>query len=244
MTLLATNVHIAREDRHPFLHEATDKSDEINDAQSDVLLDLRAAGYMQPRDSAYWALYYGTDNERTEVVDDRALATCTVAVTASDDGACTIEAGQVFVVSADAALPESAQRRFTADSTVVIAAGDTEDVPCTATLFGRHHNVREGALGIGTAPDNYTACLNAAATGGADHQLTRAITFKTLELLFREYARKAGDALDDRRALYHATYKDHIKALIKAGLDTVDNVPPTMLESRVASYAPKRLRRS
>ena len=57
-----------------------------------------------------------------------------------------------------------------------------------------------------------------AATGGKDHQLTRATVYRAMELICADLMRERDDAWDHKRAVYCRQYKDEIKRRVAAGL--------------------------
>lgn len=213
MTLYNHDAHLAEEDEQLFDHHARSWRKKSARAASDLIRDLKRRGYLDDPDHAF--------------LDDFAKATCTVAFAASG-GQLTVPAGAVVValdpefgqVLAD--VPSPARLRFTTDEELVVADGQTGTVTATAEHPGTPYNVEAGWLSAleEDAPANFASVTNdEPATGGADHQLTRAAVYRAMELVMMDLMREPDDVFDARRRLYAKMYAEEIERLVASGLD-------------------------
>lgn len=202
-------------------------------AAQDILRDLQRHGYLQ--------------EDHHALVDAFASATVTLTFTASATAGVTIPAG-TRVRTMDATCPENGDTVFVTDAELVLAAGASGDVAATAEHAGAPWNVRAGELAH--LEENLAGVESvtnaAAATGGADHQLTRATTYRVLELVFMDLMQEPDDAFDTRRRLHKAAYKEELQRHMAAGLDIDTNADgETSEEERLMhGHGLHRLRRS
>lgn len=179
-------------------------------AAQDILRDLQRHGYLQ--------------EDHHALVDALASATVTLTFEASAGAGVTIPAG-TRVRTMDASCPENGDTVFTTDAALVLAAGASADVAATAEHPGAPYNVRTGELEhlVTEIAEVESVTNGAAASGGVDHQLTRATVYRVLEMVMIDLMQVADDTFDARRRLYKAAYKEELDRHMAAGLDIDTN---------------------
>ena len=212
-TLYNYDAHLSEEDGQLFGHFAKTWRSKSSRAASDLLRDLQGRGYL--------------DEPHHALVDDFEHATVELTFTAGPDGALTVPQGSRVValdpeygeVLDDVSSP--ARIVFVTDAELTVAAGDTGAVSATAEHPGEPWGVGAGWLtALEVEPGNFASVTNSAATsGGVDHQLTRAATYRALESIYTDLMREADDVWDTKRKVYAKKYTGEIDRLISSGLD-------------------------
>lgn len=174
MNLFVHTPHLWREDRELFAHEDSAFRMALERATEDVLRDLDR---------------HGVDTAAVE--DAFRRATVELTFTAPGTHGLTIPAG-VGVANVDSERSRFAGVVFKTDFDLVVPASDSRAVRATAVMPGAPANVDAGELVYLTDPatldiEKVTNLLPA--TGGADHQLTRAATYRAMELVYLDLMR-------------------------------------------------------
>jgi len=212
MTIYHYDAHLALEDEQLFSHRPRTWLAKIRLAALDVLRDIQRHGYLEDPDH--------------QLIDDFEKATTTVAFVASGDGVLTVPAGtEVVALDPDAsivleALCAAERLVFVTDAELVVPAGQTASVSVTARNPGTPYNVEAGWISACVPElDNLASLSNdTPATGGADHQLTRANVYRTLELAMLDLMREADDAFGTKRRIYAKLYAAEIQRVMAAGV--------------------------
>lgn len=202
----SNDTHLAEEDTSLFERVRRALPRKHERAAEDLVRDLRRHGYLECPDDA--------------IVDASAHATVTLTFTAPEGTA--IPAGTLVRVGDPDACPEYGAVVFATDAEATVGVGEaTVDVAATAVTSGRPGNVAAGELAYLVADvTGVTAVTNAqAATGGADHQLTRAAVYRVMELAMMDLVRERDDPFDHKRSLYARMYKHELERVMAAGLD-------------------------
>lgn len=177
-------------------------------AAEDLLRDLKAHGYLQDDDH--------------ELLDESSKATVTLTFTADAAGSLTVPAGtKVRTLDPDVSGNAYGSVEFETDEALTVTAGNSGTVTATAVNTGEVYNVDAETLIYlsADAPTNFSTVTNdAAAAGGADHQLTRATVYRTLELIMQDLLRNADDAFEHKRQMYRRSYKDELDRLVASGV--------------------------
>jgi hypothetical protein len=226
MTLFAYIAHLWQEDRELSRHDDDAFLTSRRRATDDVLRDLDR---------------HGVDAEHIE--DAFAHATVELEFTATDDGGLTVPAGTV-VSNVDPAIAKNAGVQFKADEELVVGAGQTDTVLATSVDPGAPANVDAGELVhlVGDTPTNFDAVTNmAAADGGIDHQMTRAATYRAMEMIYLDLQRTSDDAYSSKRRVYGKLYREEIERTIAAGIRMDANQDGTADRK---THGLKRFRRS
>jgi hypothetical protein len=108
------------------------------------------------------------------------------------------------------------------EATVLDRDGGVHEVAVTAEDFGEPFNLPAGtALYVagGMLAGIATVALKQA-SGGVDHVLARATTYRALELFYGDLARSKDDTADYRAGKYGRRYHDEVDALVARGFDT------------------------
>lgn len=208
MTQYSYDAQLREEDGELFHYSDVSWTRKHVRAAADLLRDLKAHGYLQDDDHAF--------------LDESTRATVTLQFTASADGDLTVPAGtRVRNLDPDGDGNTNGAVVFSTASNVIVTAGNTGTVDATADQIGEVYNVDAGALAFleDDAPTNFAAVTNTSpASGGVDHQLTRAAVYKTAELINQDLSRGPDDVFEHRRKLYRMSYKDELERLVASGV--------------------------
>jgi|SRR5690554_727552 len=203
MNPFAYTAHLWREDRELFAHDDNAFMMALDRATTDVLRDLDR---------------HGVDTEAVEDAFKR--ATVELSFTAPAMSGLTIPKG-TGVTNADPKRGKYAGVVFKTDFDQVLMPGETATISATAVAPGAPANVGAGELSYLAEPDALTveAVTNPhAATGGTDHQMTRAATYRAMELVYLDLMRTIDDAFGSRRRVYAKMYREEIDRTIAAGV--------------------------
>lgn len=203
MTLFVHTAHLWWEDRELFDHEDSSFLTARQRATEDVLRDLERK-----------------DVDTDDLVDDFAKATVTLKFAASG-GELTVPAGTI-VTNVDPTRSKHAGVHFKTDAELVVADGNTGTVDATAVDPGAPGNVEAESLTslLEDAPANFDTVTNpAVGSGGKDHQVTRAATYRAMELIYLDLMRTTEDSYGQKRVIYAQMYRDEMTRTMSAGLE-------------------------
>lgn len=200
------------------------------DAWRDVRLKLKGHGYIDRVVLHEGGLFdpYTLDRQAqsaAEPANDFAKATTTVSFTAAATGDLVVPAS-TRVTDVDPDDPDSVAtgaRVFLTDVALNVPAGTTATVAATAEHEGEPWNIPSGATlyleGGASSLANFASSATAtAASGGVDHQLTRAATWRALELVYLNLTSHHEDSFDRKRARFAEYYRQEIDDLVSAGI--------------------------
>ena len=154
------------------------------------------------------------------LLDEFATATVTLSFTAGAGGSLVVPLGATIRTIATATQTNGGVE-FTTDVALTVGAGLTGTVAATAAAYGEPYNVAIGTLinYSGTAPTNFSSVTNlAAASGGHDHQLTRASVYRAMDLVYTDLMRGVDDRFGQQRLVYGLRYKEELERMYAAGL--------------------------
>lgn len=176
-------------------------------AATDLTRDLQRHGYLEhPRDV---------------ILDASQRATVELVFTADVAAELVVPAGtRVRVFEAGEGYTHGVVS-FLTDEALTVPAGSSATVSATAEEVGEVYNVAAGTL---AHVDGELASLAAVtnpgpASGGRDHQLTRAAVYRVMELVYTDLCRSEDDAFEYRRKIYRRMYHDELDRLVAAGVD-------------------------
>lgn len=207
MTQYSHNAHLRREDRSIFDYDDVSRDRLAENAAEDLVRDLQGHGYLKE------------DGET--IIDDFGYATVTLNFTAGPDGDLVVPSGTLIgTFNPDDTRYSTGDTLFVTDMPLTVPAGTSLMMTATASKPGRPYNVDAGELTHCRADlVNFASVTNAAAaTGGADHQLTRAATYLTMSMTYMDLVRKEDDSFDYKRQLYMEKYKHELRRLVAAGI--------------------------
>lgn len=197
---------LREEDAELFFYSDTGWERKHVRAAEDLIRDLKGHGYLK--------------NVSHGFLDASEKAHVTLRFTATD-GALSVPAGtRVSVADTSAKGYAHGIVSFETDEELAVLDGEEGDVTATAVSFGEVFNVAPGTL---TFCGSLTVTNPAEATGGADHQLTRAAVYRAMELIHADLMRNMEDAHDAKRKFYRQSYQDELRRIVAAGLDVDAN---------------------
>ncbi|MDZ7703359.1 MAG: baseplate J/gp47 family protein [Trueperaceae bacterium] len=216
----SNDAQLREEDSHLFGKSDTAWTRKHIRAAEDIRRDLKRHGYLQEHDDID---ILEVDHK---IVDDSAEATVELEFTAESAGQLVVPKGTRVT---DGWAKAHGKIAFVTDEQLTVPAGGSDTVAATAADFGECYNVPAGELTtLDGSLSNFDGVTHpSAASGGADHQLSRAAVYRTLELVYTDLMREEGDSLDARRKLHGRAYMDELERMIAAGIDidvTGDNV--------------------
>jgi len=195
--------HLWREDRELFAHDDNAFQMALNRATTDVLRDLDRHGV------------------NTDAVENAFKnATVELSFTAPAMTGLTIPKG-TGVTNVDPKRGKYAGVVFKTDFDQLLMLGETAIIPATAVHPGAPANVGAKELAYLAEPDALTierVTNPEAATGGSDHQMTRAATYRAMELVYLDLMRTIDDAFGSRRRVYGKMYREEVDRSIAAGV--------------------------
>ena len=208
MTQFSYDAQLREEDGELFHYSDVSWTRKHVRAAEDLLRDLKSHGYLQ-------------DATHT-ILDESAKAAVALKFTADAAGQLTVPAG-TKVRNLDLTVDgnDNGVVVFVTDVELVVPAGNTGTVAATAENPGEVYNVAAETLVHleDAAPTNFSAVTNeAAASGGVDHQLTRAAVYRAMELINQDLSRGPDDIFEHRRQLYRRSYKDELDRLVAGGV--------------------------
>lgn len=201
------NAHLRREDQSIFDYNDVSRDRLAENASEDIERDLMGHGFFK--------------EEGEQLINDFEHATVMLTFEAGPDGDLVVPAGTLIGTfdPADTSF-EHGDTLFKTDEELTVPATTKATVAATALSPGRPFNVDADKL-VHCRSDlaNFASVTNTQpATGGADHQLTRASTYLTMSMTYMDLMRKEDDAFDYKRRLYMSRYKDELKRLVAGGL--------------------------
>jgi len=203
MNPFAYTAHLWREDRELFAHDDSPFLMALERATEDVRRDLDR---------------HGVNLDALEDAFKR--ATVELSFTAPASTGLSVPAGS-GVTNVASKRGKYAGVIFKTDFDLVVPAGETLSIPATATAPGAPANVGADELIYltGQPPTGFKSVTNPApATGGTDHQMCRAATYRAMELVYLDLMRTIDDAFGSRRRVYAKMYRDEIDRTIAAGV--------------------------
>ncbi|MFB6374488.1 MAG: baseplate J/gp47 family protein [Bradymonadaceae bacterium] len=228
------DAHLREEDAQLFHHDPRSWTRKHVRAADDLRRDLKRHGYLED------------DND--QIIDDFAEATVTLEFEADSKGSLTVPKGTP-VQRLDPSRRDAnhyGDTIFETDEALTVSQGSTDTVQATATAPGEPFNVGADELthlGPGVSLSHFESVTNpSAATGGADHQLTRAAVYRTLKLVYTDLLSAADDVFNHKRKMYCELYDEELERLVASGLD-VDTTGDGESDE-LAEHASIRLRRS
>jgi hypothetical protein len=193
---------LREEDAELFFYSDTGWERKHVRAAEDLIRDLKGHGYLK--------------NVAHGFLDASQAATVTLRFSATD-GALTVPAGtRVSVADTSAKGYAHGIVTFETDEELVVLDGEEGDVTATALSSGEVFNVAPGTL---TFCGSLSVTNLDEATGGVDHQLTRAAVYRAMELIHADLMRNLEDAHDAKRKFYRQSYQDELRRIVAAGLD-------------------------
>lgn len=200
----SNDAQLAEEDGQLFAHDDRDYTRKHLRAAEDLRRDLAGHGYFR--------------RAGEQLVDTSARAQVMLRVVAGADGA-TLPAG-ARVRTWPAHEQQHGDTVFITQAELVLGDEEVGEVLAQADEVGEVYNVAAGAL---TVLEQLVAGVvsvtnPSAASGGADHQLTRASVYRVMELICFDLTRMRDDAWDHKRLVYQRAYKDELHRLVAAGL--------------------------
>ncbi len=231
MDVYSADVHLRQEDNELFTHKDTPWLRRHRQARQDLDRDLQARGYV----------------DVAGIVDRSSKATVTLTFLAGDgDDPLVIPAGTI-VRDIPTSEAVNGVTRFATDEELEVDPEEEGTVTATCLSFGEPGNVEAGTLIYleGTEPDNFASVTNEDdAVGGADHQLTRAAVYRTLEMVYGDLMRTEEDSFNFKREVAQKAYEAELDRLQSSGLETgaSDDVTGTMVSPR--NHGRVRLERS
>jgi hypothetical protein len=226
LDVYSTDAHLGFRDRELFEYNDVSYRIDHRSARSDVERELLRRGFTD-----------GLDN----IEDDSAVAEVTLSFTATTGGGGVTIPASFEVYSAE----DRTKVTFVVDSELVLADGATGTVSATCQELGEPGNVAEGVLIYFTTLTGLASVTNeAAATGGLNHQLTKACTLKALVTVYMDLSRNKEDAYDHKRMLYERLYKEELELMLAAGLTLETTDPDLVAPGRDRAFPRFRLERS
>lgn len=226
LDVYSTDAHLGFHDRELFFHLDAPYRIDHRSARRDVERELLRRGFKD-----------GLDN----IEDDSGVAAVTLTFVAeTGGGGVTVPAGfQVF------SAEDRTKVVFETDEALVLADGETGEVEATCTQFGEPGNVDIGVLVYFDALSGLESVSNEeAATGGLDHQLTKACTFRALCTVYMDLSRGQDDSFEHKRKHYAMAYKEELDLMFAAGLTLVSEDPDLVAPGGTRAYPRFRLERS
>jgi hypothetical protein len=207
LTVFSYDIHLRGEEHDLF--DRLDKSHKIKAerAADDVIRDLKGHGYLKRAGESF--------------LDTFERATVELTIVADENGA-TVPAGTpVGSLDPENGFSLVGDAVFVTDAQLVLAADGVGTVMATALFPGRPYNVEPQTLNYAHKTIAGVASITNvdAATGGVDHQFTRAATYATLAMVYMDFLRAEEDVFDHKRRIWLRMYKQEINRLVASGLD-------------------------
>lgn len=175
-------------------------------AATDLTRDLQRHGYLEnPRD----VILDGSQRASVELVFTAAASELVVPV---GTRVRVFEAGEGYTHGVVT---------FITNEPLTVPVGASAEVGATAENVGEVYNVDAASLVhvLGELPNLASVSNPEPASGGRDHQLTRAAVYRVMELVYTDLGRAEDDAWEYRRKIYRRMYHDELDRLVAAGVD-------------------------